>query len=686
MTFENPLVSFTILLLVSLIVPPVFERLRLPGLIGLLIAGVALGSEGLGWLDSESDTMMLLSDIGKVYLMFVAGLEIDLAEFRRQRSRSLGFGVLTFIIPLSGGFLVASAMGMEPVTAVLVGSLMASHTLLAYPIVSRLGIGRSESVTVTVGATIFTDIAALLVLAVCLSVRGGDFSIGSLIGKLVALGLYATLVLVGLDSLGKEYFRRTGNDESNQFLFVLLAVFLASVGAQLLETDKIVGAFLAGLAVNDVVGHSPVEEKVEFVGSALFIPFFFVDIGLLLDFEGFTTALTSELTLTIALVGALLATKLLAAIAAKLAFRYTWNEALLMWSLSMPQVAATLAAALAALSAGAIGPDVFNATIVMMVVTAVAGPLLSQRFGSRVAAATPVIDLPAIDIDGDRCDLERRPTTAIVALKNRSRADYLSLLGAALVQGGGKLVPVSVAVANAPISKAQVQRELYRRRQILDRAIEMCASLDLDVQAVARVDDDPAMGLTRTAHEYNADWLVMGWHQTNSISARLIGNTVDALLWSAPCSVAVAALQDDPRELETVLVAIENLSTTAISLIRVGRSIADFADARLNIMCICGTAPAPEVLRSFEAAILDIGLGMPIQVVETDRAAEAIFEASNQHDLTVIRSRRFQTAGGLSVTDSLADLTKRSTGSIVAIAPWQAKDGVAGSAIAEIVS
>ncbi|MGD1904239.1 MAG: cation:proton antiporter [Geitlerinemataceae cyanobacterium] len=681
MTFDNPLASFTVLLLVSLLVPPVFERLRLPGLIGLLVAGVALGPEGLGWLDADSDTMKLLSDIGKVYLMFVAGLEIDLAEFRRKRGRSLGFGVLTFIVPLAGGFFVASALGMEPVTAVLIGSLMASHTLLAYPIVSRLGLGRSEPVTVTVGATIFTDISALLVLAVCLSIQGGDFSIGSLIGKLVALGLYALLVLVGLDTLGKEYFRRTGNDESNQFLFVLLAVFLASVGAQLLDTDKIVGAFLAGLAVNDVVEHSPVEEKVEFVGSALFIPFFFVDIGLLLDFKGFTTALTSDLMLTISLVGVLLAAKLVAAVLAKLAFRYTWNEALLMWSLSMPQVAATLAAALAALNAGAIGSNVFNATIVMMVVTAVLGPVLSQRFGDRAIAATPVAELAAIETAADRCDLEQRPSTAIVAIKNRGGVEYLSLLGAALARKGGRLVPASVAVANAPISKPEVQRELSRRRQMLDRAIVLGESLGLQVQPVARLDDDSAMGLTRMAHEFDADWLVVGWHETTSRSARLIGNAVDALLWSAPCSVVVAALQDDPRELETVLVAIENLSASAIELIRVGRAIAQFADAQLNVMCICGSSPAPAAIRRFEAAMSELGLAASLQVVESDRVAERIFEASNRHDLTAIRSRRFQTAGGLSVTDSLADITKRSTGSIVAIAPWEPENGFAGGAI-----
>jgi len=276
---HNPLVDFTILLLVSLTIPPLFERLRLPGLVGLLVAGIVLGQNGLQLLDAETETMRLLSDIGKIYLMFVAGLEIDLEEFRKKKNRSLGFGIATFLLPLLFGAFIGQMFGMGWNTSIVVGSLLASYTLLGFPIVNRLGVVGNEAVTVTIGTTIFTDIAALLVLAICVSIHAGEFTFVSLVLQLVALALYAAVVLFGFDWAGKNYFHRTGDEQSNQFLFVLLAVFLASVGAQVIQVDKIVGAFLAGLAVNDVVGRSPVEEKVKFVGSALFIPFFFVDMG-----------------------------------------------------------------------------------------------------------------------------------------------------------------------------------------------------------------------------------------------------------------------------------------------------------------------------------------------------------------------------------------------------------------------
>lgn len=294
---DTPIVSFTILLAVILTVPPIFERLRLPGLVGLLVAGVILGPSGVNLLSAEDPIMMLFTEIGKIYLMFVAGLEIDLAEFRKTKERSLGFGLATFALPLIGGIVVGKLFGFGWNSSVLIGSLLASHTLLGFPIVNRLGVVTNEAVTVTIGATIFTDIAALLVLAICVSIHAGDFSVASLTVQLVPLALYSATVLFGLDWAGKEYFRRTGDEESNQFLFVLFAVFLASVGAQAIDVDKIVGAFLAGLAVNDVVGRGPVKEKIEFVGSTLFIPFFFVGMGLLLNLPAFVESITTNLAL-----------------------------------------------------------------------------------------------------------------------------------------------------------------------------------------------------------------------------------------------------------------------------------------------------------------------------------------------------------------------------------------------------
>ena len=269
---KDPIIPFMILLVVILVVPLILERFRIPGLVGLLAAGVVLGPQGLNILQRGTPPMQLLPEIGLIYLMFVAGLEIDMQQFRRMRNRSLTFGSFTFLVPLIVGTLVGRWFGFGWNASILIGSLFASHTLLAYPIVSRLGVVNNEAVTVTIGATIFTDVGALLVLAICVAIHAGEFTplrLATLLGSLI---VYSIVVLVGFDWVGKEFFRRSGDEQGNQFLFVLLAVFVAAVGAQLIGVEKIVGAFLAGLAVNDAVGEGPVKEKVVFVGNVLFIP------------------------------------------------------------------------------------------------------------------------------------------------------------------------------------------------------------------------------------------------------------------------------------------------------------------------------------------------------------------------------------------------------------------------------
>lgn len=396
---QGPILTFTLLITVILIIPPLFERLRLPGLIGLLVAGVVLGQSGLGWLEHKSETMELLSGIGKVYLMFVAGLEIDLRQFRKSRDRSLGFGFLTFIVPMVTGIILGRLFDFSWNASVLIGSLLASHTLLAYPIVSQIGAVANEAVMVTIGATIFTDTAALLVLAICVGIHTGDFNALGLAQLLIGLGLYSIAVLFGFDWAGKAFFRRTGDAEGNQFLFILLALFIASVGAQAVGVEQIVGAFLAGLAVNDVLGNSPVKEKVEFVGSVLFIPCFFVDMGLLINLPAFLKTL-SALWLTLAIVSGLIGSKFLAALIAKGLYRYNTPELLTMWSLSLPQVAATLAATLVSYEtfnpAGErlVNEGVLNSVIVLMVVTSILGPLITARSAPRLTLQPSNADLP----------------------------------------------------------------------------------------------------------------------------------------------------------------------------------------------------------------------------------------------------------------------------------------------------
>lgn len=381
---QAPLPAMTLLLMAALFLPPVFRALKLPELLGLILAGVLLGPSVFNILEPKADTVALLAGVGKLYLMFLAGLEIDLSQFQAARDRSLRFGLATFAIPLSVGLLIGLGFGFNLNSAFLIGSLLASHTLLTLPIVEHYGLLRQRAVAATLGATIFTDIGALLVLAVCLAVQSGDGGITAIARDLLIFSVFIALVLYGVKPLSRWFFQRARANERNQFLFIFLVLLLVSLGAQAIQLDMIIGAFLAGLAVNETLQDEPVREKVDFFGKVFFLPCFFIDIGLLLNPVAFWQTLTTATNLTIAIIGGLFGSKFLAAFAVKQREGYRWEEVRLMWSLSLPQVAATLAAAQAGLKAQLISPAVFDSIIALVLVTVLIGPLLTDRFAQRL--------------------------------------------------------------------------------------------------------------------------------------------------------------------------------------------------------------------------------------------------------------------------------------------------------------
>lgn len=269
---------------------------------------------------------------------------------------------------------------------------MASHTLLGYPIVERLGLVRTEAATVTIGATIFTDIAALLVLALCIPIHTTGFSMSVFSLQLVQLLLYVPLVLFGLSAVVGYLIGKLKDSKEGQFLVLLLAVAVAGIGADAINLEGIIGAFLTGLALNRAVQASAAKEELEFLGNTLFIPMFFITIGFLIDLRVFAQVIVSHLGLVLAVVGGLIGAKFAAALVVQKPFAYTRDETLLMWSLSLPQVAATLAAALVAFNATnsdgrrLIDEPVLNSIIVLMFVTSILGPILTELFGKRLAA------------------------------------------------------------------------------------------------------------------------------------------------------------------------------------------------------------------------------------------------------------------------------------------------------------
>jgi Kef-type K+ transport system membrane component KefB/nucleotide-binding universal stress UspA family protein len=668
---KEPIVPFAILLVVILVVPILFERLRLPALVGLVLSGVLLGSSGWNIFQAESPMMNLLADIGLVYLIFVAGLEVDIHQFRRRKNRSLGFGSFTFGVPLVAGTLIGRTLGFDWNAAILIGSLFASHSLLAYPIVNRLGVVNNEAVTVTMGARIFTDIGVLLILALCVATHDWAFSFAKLLTLLGWLIIYSVVVLSGFDWAGKEFFRRSGEDQKNQFLFVLLVVFLSVAGAQLIGVEKIIGAFLAGLAVNEVVGDGPVKEKVTFVGSVLFIPIFFVDLGLLINLPAFFKNI-GTLKIAFLIVVGLIASKLLAAFLAKLVYHYNWQEMLTMWSLSVPQVGATLAATLVGYRAGLLPQVVLNIVILLMLVTATLGPMITSRVAVGLASSVTK-EHQGTNFSGESVEAMDSPYTIVVPVYNPQTQQYLIEIAALLArQAEGRIVPLAIATACAHMDAPQLETTIRRSDLLLNRATAFSRVLDVKAEPLLRIDDAFASGISRAAREQKASLIVMGWGKRTGLRARLFGNVIDSVLWASHCPVAVARLVESPRKIQRILVPIENLTSPALQPVQFAQILGEANQAQVTVLSVCERRTSSSKIARMRSQlgliVSKLALQNPpeIQIIAHENVAQAILQAARLYDLVVLPFIRNRTSpGGLAMSDVTNQLARQLTCSII---------------------
>jgi Kef-type K+ transport system membrane component KefB len=391
------LAKFAVGMVMLVVIPRLSRRVHVPATVGLLLGGVVAGPYVLDIFGKVRPIADFLAELGKLLLMFFAGLEINLALFRRARDRSVALGITTTVFPLLLGTIVGLSFGYGLVPAIVIGSLLASHTLLGLPIVSRLGLGNLESVTVAVGATVMSDTLSLVVFAICVSIYTTGFSPAGLAVLIAEIVGYILLVLFGLSRLGAYVLKRVENEEDAYFILMLSIMAIAGVLADAIQLPGIVGAFLAGLAINASAQKAPASLKLEFLSKSFFIPIFFVVTGFLIDPIKFVFGIFDDFFLVASIVGALLVGKWMAAWAVGHAFGYSPNERLNIWSLTLPQVAATLAATLVAHdtlnSAGQrlLDDRMFNVVLVLVFVTSVLGPLLTERFATRLRADKHVL-------------------------------------------------------------------------------------------------------------------------------------------------------------------------------------------------------------------------------------------------------------------------------------------------------
>ena len=386
------LAKFALAMVMLVTIPRLCRRLHVPAAVGLLIGGVIIGPYVLGFFSTDRPIADFMAELGKLLLMFFAGLDIDLALFRRARNRSIAFGITTTVLPLVLGTAVGLAFGYAVIPAIVIGSLLASHTLLGLTVLDKLGIKGLEPVTVTVGATVMSDTLSLVVFAICVSIYTTGFSVTALALLLAEIAGYIVLVLFGLSRLAAYVLKRVEDEEDTYFVLMLCIMAIAAVLAVAIQLSGIVGAFLAGLAVNASARDKPASAKLDFLAKSLFIPIFFIVTGFLINPVVFVKGIIDNFLLVAAIIAALLVGKWIAAWVVGRIFDYSRDEQLTVWSLTLPQVAATLAATLVAhdtlRAAGQrlLDDRMLNVVLVLVLVTAILGPVLTERFAPRLVA------------------------------------------------------------------------------------------------------------------------------------------------------------------------------------------------------------------------------------------------------------------------------------------------------------
>lgn len=404
----SPLTKFAIAIGCSVLLPKLMERLRLPGVLGFILAGILVGPNALGLIRPDGPVIELLAELGKLLFMFFVGFEIDLDEFKKSRNRSMIFGTLTFLFPMVGGVIVGRATGNGWNTSLLIGSIIASHTLLAFPILQRFGLAQHPVVTTVVGGTIFTDIASMLVLALTVSVHLAGFSWSFLGIQLLELAVFVALIFLFAGSLARKAIIRWGDKPELRVMILLVVIAICAEGASLIQLEGIVGAFLAGIAVKRALRGKFAVEQLEVIAHALFIPAFFLTTGFLVNFHLLGDTAVHKPGLVFGIIAALVIGKYLAAWLTTRIFGGTTAQTNFAWSLSLPQMAATLASAVVAYNtvdaggARLLEMPYVNASLVLVVATCVAGPILTQRFARQVKQETDTTAAQSPVTGGDR--------------------------------------------------------------------------------------------------------------------------------------------------------------------------------------------------------------------------------------------------------------------------------------------
>ena len=524
----DPVLKFLLILVIILSAPLLLNKLKIPHLLGLIIAGAIIGPNGLNLVLRDS-SIILSGTAGLLYIMFLAGLEIDMGDFKKNSGRSFVFGMYTFLIPMALGIvagLYVLHFSME--TSILLASMFASHTLIAYPIISKLGITKDKSVTITVGGTMITDMLALLVLTVIVGMATGVIGEHFWTRLSISIVIFVLFVVIAFPIAGRWFFKHV-QDSISQYIFVLVMVFLGAYLAELAGIESIIGSFLAGLSLNRLIPRSsPLMHRVEFIGNSIFIPFFLIGVGMLIDYRAFFTSFD---TIKVGIVMIIVATiaKYAAAWLTQKTFRMSVDQRRIIFGLSNAQAAATLAAVMVGYNVilgqtpegepiRLLNESVLNGTILMILVTCTMASFSAQR-GAHNLAATASSET---DETGDHKE------RILIPLSNEDTAEELVNLSLATKSKKNTHHLYALNILDNKVSGDDQQ--LKKSRRLLENAALTAAATDTHLQELQRYDLNVTNAILSVILEHRITDLGLGLHKEKGIPSSFLGRITEGIL------------------------------------------------------------------------------------------------------------------------------------------------------------
>ncbi len=530
---EDPILKFLLIMAIVLLTPLVLNKLKIPYLLGLIIAGAVIGPHGLNLVLRDS-SIILSGSAGMLYILFTAGLEMDMADFKQSSVRSLAFGLYTYIFPMLFGVISGyGILGYSLPSSLLLGALFASQTLIAYPIISKLGITRDKAVTIAVGGTIIVDMLALVTLTVVTGLATGstDTTFWYRLGASIVACSF--VILWFFPRLGRWFFKRC-SDNVSQYVFVLVIVFSGAFLTQLAGLEPIIGAFLAGLAMNRLIpSTSPLMNRVEFVGNAIFIPFFLLSVGMLIDYRAIFSGWETLEVAAVMIVMVTLSKYIAAALSAK-TFRLSGDQRRMLFGLSVAHVAGTLAVVMVGYNLilgyeadgtpiRLLGEAVLNGTILMILVTCTISTFMTQQAAHRIAIEGP--------------QAERRAETGehvLIPVSHPQTVSEAVGLGIAVTKQKHRSLYALRALDNQSASEEQVAAA----EKMLLSAAEASASAGIHMHRLMRYDVNIVNAIVSVVRERNITDLVLGMHRApehaNALNTlgreSVLGTTIPAIL------------------------------------------------------------------------------------------------------------------------------------------------------------